>query len=197
MQVSAIILCGGLATRMGGVDKGLIQLQQKSLVEHVINRLTPQVDEILINANREIPQYQTFGLPVLADDIAGYIGPLAGFLLGLQQTKYSHLLTVPCDSPLIPLDLTQRLYENLMSQNAQIAVASSDGNAHPVFSLCKRDVLPSLQAYVQQGGRKVSAWQKSLRYIEVDFSDQSEAFVNLNTLEDLSTLETKLSYAAH
>lgn len=196
MQVSSIILSGGLATRMGGVDKGIISLQKKPLIQHVIDRLIPQTSEILINANREIPQYEALGYPVLQDDIAGFIGPLAGFSLGLQHAKYDYLLTVPCDSPMLPMDLTHRLQANLLAQNAEIAVASSDGNAHPVFCLCKINVLPSLLNYLHQGGHKVSTWQKSLRYIEVDFSDQSEAFVNLNTQADLTALEARLAHAA-
>lgn len=196
MQVSSIILAGGLATRMGGVDKGLVLLQQKMLIQHVIDRLTPQTSEILINANREILQYQALGYPVLQDDIAGFIGPLAGFSLGLQLAKYDYLLTVPCDSPLLPLNLAHKLQANLLAQDAEIAVASSDGDAHPVFCLCKINVLPSLLSYLQQGGRKVSTWQKSLRYIEVDFSDQSDAFVNLNTPADLTAFELSFSDAA-
>lgn len=192
MQVSGMILCGGLGTRMGGIDKGMVPLNQKPLVQHVIERLTPQVDEVLINANREIPNYQALGNPVYQDDVAGYIGPLAGFLIGMQHAKYDYLLTAPCDSPLIPIDLTQRLLANLIAQNAEVAVACSDGNAHPVFCLCKANLLKSLQEYVRQGGRKVSAWQKSLTYIEVDFSDQSDAFLNLNTPADLTILEVKL-----
>jgi molybdopterin-guanine dinucleotide biosynthesis protein A len=195
MQVSSIILSGGLATRMGGVDKGLVLLQQKPLIQHVIDRLAPQTSEIIINANREIPQYQALGYPILQDDIAGFIGPLAGFSLGLQYAKHDYLLTVPCDSPLLPMDLAHKLLANLLAQDAEVAVASSEGNAHPVFSLCKVNVLPSLLSYLQLGGRKVSAWQKSLRYIEVDFSDQAEAFVNLNTQADLIALEDRLAHA--
>jgi molybdopterin-guanine dinucleotide biosynthesis protein A len=189
MAISALILSGGRATRMGGVDKGLVIFQQKPLVQHVIDRLAPQVDEIIINANREIKQYQSLSYPVLQDETADFIGPLAGFNLGLQHAKHNYLLTVPCDSPLLPLDLAQRLHSSLLNHNADIAVATSDGDAHPVFSLCKKSVLPSLTSYLQQGGRKVSAWQKSLHYIEVDFSDNSDAFYNLNTVEDLTVLE--------
>lgn len=194
MPVTAIILSGGLATRMGGIDKGLVELDGKPLVQHVIERLSKQTEEILINANREIAQYQRFGYPVLQDETADFIGPLAGFSLGLQQARHEYLLTVPCDSPLIPVDLSQRLLAALTSQNADIAVATSEGDAHPVFSLCKRNVLPSLTAYLAQGGRKVSAWQKQQAYIEVDFSDQAEAFVNLNTLHELDALALKLNH---
>ena len=192
MPISIIILSGGLATRMGGIDKGLVKLQQKPLIQHVIDRLSPKNDELIINANREITEYQALGYPVLQDDISDFIGPLAGFNLGLKHAKYDYLLTVPCDSPLMPLDLAERLLTNLFKNDAEIAVATSDGDAHPVFCLCKKSVLPSLTNYLQQGGRKVSAWQKSLNYIEVDFTDNAEAFINLNTLEDLAALELQL-----
>ncbi len=191
--ISAIILSGGRATRMDGVDKGLTLLQQKPLIQHVIARLKPQVEEILINANREIAQYQAFGYPVLQDENADFLGPLAGFSLGLQHAKHGYLLTVPCDSPCLPLDLAQRLIASLREQQADIAVASSDGNAHPVFCLCRKSVLPSLKQYLGQGERRVSAWQKSQSYVEVDFSDCANAFVNLNTLEDLAALELSLN----
>ena len=189
ISISSIILSGGRASRMSGVDKGLVQLQQKPLIAHVIARLNPQVDEIFINANREIVQYQAFALPVLQDEIAEFIGPLAGFSLGLQHAKHEYVLTVPCDSPLLPLDLAQRLLNGMLASRMDIAVASSAGNTHPVFCLMKKSVLPSLQAFIDAGERKVSTWQKSQQYIEVDFSDCDEAFTNLNTFEDLSALE--------
>lgn len=190
--ISAVIIAGGRATRMGGVDKGLALLQQKPLVQHVIERLKPQADEILINANREIVTYAAFGLPVLQDESTDFIGPLAGFSLGLKRAKHEFMLTVPCDSPLLPLDLAEKLLNNMLESRADIAVASSDNNAHPVFCLCRKSVLPNLQTYIESGERRVSAWQKSLNYIEIDFSDNSEAFTNLNTFEDLAALELKL-----
>ena len=193
MQISAIILSGGRATRMNGADKGLVLLNQKPLIEHVIERLKPQVTEILINANREILQYQAFGYNVLQDEVPDFLGPLAGVSLGLQHAQHDYLLTVPCDSPLLPHDLAKRLMAALIEHDADIAVAKSDDDAHPVFSLCKKSVLPSLRTYLEQGERRVSAWQKSQKYIEVDFSDCSEAFTNLNTFEDLTALALKLS----
>ena len=193
MSISVIILAGGRATRMNGADKGLVPLQQKPLIQHVINRLAPQVDEIIINANRELAQYQALGYTVLQDEVEDFLGPLAGFSLGLQHAKHDYVLTVPCDSPLLPVDLALRLMAALVEHKAEIAVASSDGSTHPVFCLCKKTVLPSLTAYLEQGERRVSAWQKGQQYIEVDFSDCSEAFTNLNTFEDLAALELKLS----
>ena len=192
MTVSVIILAGGRATRMGGVDKGLILLQNKPLIQHVISRLQPQVDEILINANREIAQYETFGLKVLQDENQDFAGPLAGILLGLKHAKHELVLAVPCDSPLLPLDLVGRLYNGMAESLMDIAVVSCDGNAHPVFCLMKKSVLPSLVDFLDAGERKVSAWQKSQQYCEVDFSDSANAFTNLNTLEELRELELKL-----
>ncbi len=192
MPISSIILSGGRATRMGGVNKGLLLLQQKLLVAHVIERLKPQVNEIFINANREITSYETFGYPVLQDENKEFIGPLAGFSLGLQHAKHEYVLTVPCDSPLLPLDLAKRLLNGMTEALADIAVASSDENVHPVSCLMKKSVLPSLTDYLVSGERKVSTWQESQKYVEVDFSDCSEAFTNLNTFEDLRALELKL-----
>jgi molybdenum cofactor guanylyltransferase len=192
LEISGIILAGGQATRMGGADKGLISLQKKPLIAHVISRLQPQVDEIIINANREIVAYETFGLLVLKDEHEEFIGPLAGFELGLKHAKHDYVLTVPCDSPLLPLDLVERLYKGMTEARANIAAASSDGDTHPVFCLLKKSVLPSLTDYLANGERKVSAWQKSQRYVEVDFSDCGDAFVNLNTMEQLRELELKL-----
>ena len=190
--ITSIILAGGRATRMNGADKGLISLQNKPLISHVISRLQPQADEIFINANREIAQYVAFGFKVLQDENQDFAGPLAGILLGLKHAKYELVLSVPCDSPLLPLDLAQRLLNGMLERHADITVASSDGSAHPVFCLCKKSVLSSLVDFLDDGERKVSAWQKSQAYCEVDFSDCNNAFVNLNTLEELRELELKL-----
>jgi molybdenum cofactor guanylyltransferase len=197
VKVSAIILAGGRATRMGGEDKGLLLLQKKPLIQHVIERLKPQADEILINANREITQYQMLGYPVLQDENADFIGPLAGFCLGLQHAKHEYVLTVPCDSPSLPLDLADRLLIGMAEAHADIAIASSDGDVHPVFCLCKKTVLPSLIDYLASGERKVSTWQKFQKYVAIDFSDNPDAFINLNTFEDLTVLELKLNHDTH
>ena len=178
--------------RMNGVDKGLVLLQQKPLIAHVIARLKPQVDEIVINANREIASYQGLGYAVLQDETDDFLGPLAGFSLGLKNAKHDYVLTVPCDSPLLPLDLVERLLNGMTEARADIAVASSDENTHPVFCLMKKSVLPSLIEFLDAGERKVSTWQKSLKYVEVDFSDNSDGFINLNTFDDLKALELKL-----
>ncbi len=181
---------------MGGLDKGLVLFQQKPLVSHVITRLITQVDEILINANRKIATYQAFGYQVLQDEIADFAGPLAGIQLGLQYSHHDYVLSAPCDSPLLPLDLASRLQAALIEHDAEIAIVSSDGNTHPVFCLCKKSVLPTLNDYLDQGGRKVSEWQQSLNHVYVDFSDCAEAFTNLNTQDDLTNFEAKLQKLA-
>lgn len=177
---------------MGGLDKGLVLFQQKPLIAHVIARLTPQVDEIIINANRELETYQALGYQVLQDETTDFAGPLAGMQLGLKYANKDYVLTVPCDSPLLPLDLVSRLQAALIEHHADIAIVSSDGNTHPVFCLCKKSVLPTLNNYLNYGGRKVSAWQQSLNHVYVDFSDCAEAFTNLNTQQDLTDFEAKL-----
>jgi molybdopterin-guanine dinucleotide biosynthesis protein A len=189
MEITAIILAGGQATRMHGVDKGLMCLCQKPLIQHVIDRLAPQVNEIIINANRQITLYKALGYVIQKDNTEDFLGPLAGMSLGLRYAKHEYVLTVPCD-----LDLAERLMTALIKNSAEIAVASSDNRTHPVFCLCKKNVLPSLTAYLENGNRRVNTWQKSLNYIEVDFSDCSESFVNLNTPEDLAKLELTMSH---
>lgn len=193
MAISAIILAGGRATRMSGIDKGWALLNQRALISHVVSRLSPQVDEIIINANRELDRYAALGYPVLADSYPDFIGPLAGISLGLQHAQHENVLCVPCDSPLLPMDLVPRLFAALNEHQAQIAVASCHGRIHPVFCLCKKTVLPTLLDYLQQGNRRVSDWQKSLAYVEVDFTDRAQAFINLNTADDLAALELQLS----
>lgn len=177
---------------MGGLDKGQVLFQQKPLIKHVITRLMPQVDEIIINANRKLETYKALGYQLLQDEITDFAGPLAGIQLGLKYASSDHVLTVPCDSPLLPLDLASRLQAALVQHDADIAIVSSDGNTHPVFCLCKKSVLPALNDYLNHGGRKVSEWQQSLNHVYVDFSDCAEAFTNLNTQQDLTDFEAKL-----
>lgn len=184
--ITGVILAGGLGTRMGGVDKGLQLYDGKALVWHVAKRLAPQVDHLLINANRSEAEYAAFGYPVLADQITGFAGPLAGLHASLAAAKTPLVLTVPCDSPRLPLDLVDRLHSALLTANANLAIARAGGRLHPVFCLCRRSLLGPLEAYLEGGGRKVAAWCADMGAIEVDFSEQSEAFGNFNTLADLA-----------
>lgn len=200
IKISAVILSGGKATRMGGMDKGLIPLAGRPMISHVIDRIAPQVDELLISANRELARYQQFNLPILSDQHAGFIGPLAGVQLGLKNAKHDYVLTVPCDAPLVDPKLATTLLAALLEKDADIAVAKSDGHVHPVFCLCKKSALTTLETFIEKGERKVNRWQKTLNYIEVNMSDPNadgitESFMNINTSEALSSLAERLGEA--
>ena len=190
-NITGLILAGGKARRMGGVDKGLIAFKGQHMVIHVIERLSPQVGEILVNANREIETYQSLGFTVVTDEINDFAGPLAGLHAGMKAAKTEFLLSVPCDSPLLPDDLSQRLMSALESQNADIAVAKTGEQHHPVFCLCRTSLAQDLENYLKAGGRKVDEWQKKHAYVEVGFDDNPLAFSNINTPEDLSKLEAE------
>lgn len=188
-SITGIILAGGKARRMGGIDKGLVTLKGEPMIKHVIKRLSPQVSEILINANREIESYQSLGFLVVTDEISDFAGPLAGLHAGMKAAKTEFILSVPCDSPLLPDDLSQRLMAALALKKADIAVAKTDEQHHPVFCVCRTSLAKDLEAYLNAGNRKVDAWQKKHAYIEVDFDDNPLAFSNVNTPEELSKLE--------
>jgi molybdenum cofactor guanylyltransferase len=181
--VSGIVLAGGLGRRMGGVDKGLQQLRGKPMVQWVLERLAPQVDEIIVNANQNAEEYRKFGHKVVADDIAGFAGPLAGLHAGLKAAAHPLVATVPCDSPFLPPDLIERLSGSLQSND--LAVAKTGEQPHPVFALVRRHCLESLEAFLAQGGRKIDAWYASLKVIEVSFDDEADAFRNINTRDEL------------
>ena len=183
MSVSGIILAGGLGRRMGGVDKGLQLLRGKPMIEHVLERLAPQVDEIVINANQNLERYAAFGHRVVSDRISGFAGPLAGLHAGLEAISQPLALTVPCDSPFLPSDLVSRLRRHLGDND--LAVAKTGDQAHPVFALVRRSVAENLQAFLAGGGRKIDAWYAALRVVEVQFDDEADAFRNINTLEEL------------
>lgn len=189
MSITGIILAGGKSRRMGGVDKGLMDFLGKPMVAHVLQRLAPQVDEVLINANREAERYAALGPPVVQDDIAGFAGPLAGLHKGMRVAAHPYVLTVPCDSPLLPMNLVQRLMQGLIERDADLAVAKTGAQAHPVFCLCRKSLLPDLEQFLNDGGRKIDAWYGRLNVAEVAFDDNPQAFANINTPGELLGLE--------
>lgn len=189
MSITGIILAGGQGRRMGGADKGLVEFLGKPLISHVIQRLSPQVDEILISANREIENYAALGHPVISDAIAGFAGPLAGLHKGMTEARFPYVLTVPCDTPLFPMSLVERLMRGLTNCDADVAVAKTGIQAHPVFCLCRKTLLPHLEEYLQRGGRKFDDWYSSLDVAEILFDDAPQAFININTREELLCLE--------
>jgi molybdopterin-guanine dinucleotide biosynthesis protein A len=182
-EVTGIVLAGGRGQRMGGVDKGLKPLRGKPLAQWAIERLAPQVGALLVNANQNLEEYARFGHRVVPDSVGGFAGPLAGLHAGLQAAATPLVVTVPCDSPFLPLDLVARLRAALGAQ--QIAVARTGEQPHPVFALVRRAVLPHLEAFLASGGRKIDAWYATLAVTEVTFDDEAEAFRNINTLEEL------------
>ncbi len=188
--ITGVVLAGGLGRRMGGVDKGLQLLNGRPLVSHVIERLAPQVDELLINANQNGERYAAFGYPVLADRIPEFAGPLAGLHAALSAATHPLVATAPCDSPFLPADLISRLFQALTATNADLAVARTFDQPHPVFCLCRHELLPHLTDFLARGERKMALWHAALKVVEVAFDDEAEAFENINTREELGRFET-------
>lgn len=188
-RITGIVLAGGMGRRMGGVDKGLLRFHGKPLVAHVLDRLRPQVDAMLINANRELETYRSFGCSVVPDSIPGYAGPLAGLHCGMSAADTPLVVTVPCDAPLLPADLVTRQLEAFRKHRADVVVARTGDQLHPVFCLCPTALLPQLTRFLQEGGRKVETWCASLKLVEVSFDDESQAFANINTPEQLACLQ--------
>jgi molybdopterin-guanine dinucleotide biosynthesis protein A len=187
--ITGVILAGGQGRRMGGVDKGLQPLRGKPLMEWVIERFAPQVDEVLINANQNLDIYRRAGYRVIPDVIGGFAGPLAGLHRGMREAAHTLIATVPCDSPFLPRDLVVRLRAAMEERSAELAVARTGNQPHPVFSLCRRDLLPGLGDFLAGGGRKIDAWYAKLKVVEVPFDDQATAFSNINTEEELRAHE--------
>ena len=192
-QITGLILAGGRAQRMGGIDKGLIPFHQKPLIETTIQRLKTQVGPILINANRNITKYAVYGYPVIMDETPDFSGPLAGFLMGLKNCKTPYLLTTPCDSPLFPENLATKLASELERANLDLVYASSkeaDGKvwAQPVFCLMRANLQDSLISFLDKGDLKIDRWFKELKSGTVIF-DNAQAFANANTPEELQSLE--------
>jgi molybdenum cofactor guanylyltransferase len=188
-KITGVILAGGQGRRMGSVDKGLVELRGRPMAAWVIERLGPQVDELIINANQNTERYGAFGYPVFPDDIAGFAGPLAGLHAALSRAQHPLIATAPCDSPFLPADLIERLHAALAKTGAELAVARTFDQPHPVFCLCRREVLPHLDAFLASGGRKVDFWYATLKIVEVGFDDEEEAFRNINTRDELQDVE--------
>jgi molybdenum cofactor guanylyltransferase len=166
-KITGVILAGGLGRRMGGIDKGLQELRGRPLTAWVVERLAPQVDELLINANQNPERYAAFGHRVVPDEIPDFAGPLAGLHAALSAAAHPLVATVPCDSPFLPSDLISRLFAGLTATGADLAVARTFDQPHPVFCLCRRAVLPHLTEFLAGGGRKIDRWYATLKVIEV------------------------------
>jgi molybdenum cofactor guanylyltransferase len=200
-EITGLVLAGGRGSRMGGVDKGLQKFRDTPMALNALLRLQLQagdlIGDLMVNANRNLAAYEAFGHPVWPDSLPDYAGPLAGFLTGLAHCETPYLLTVPCDTPLFPLDLVQRLAAAFDDPATEIAMVSArEGDAdlrtQPVFCLLRADLLPSLTAFTQAGGRKIDRWTEQHRTVIVPFDepgDDPQAFFNANTLAELQSLE--------
>jgi molybdenum cofactor guanylyltransferase len=179
MQITAVILAGGRGMRMGGIDKGLVDYQGKAMVAQVLQRIRPQVAQVIINANRNLDIYQHYGVTVVTDATDQFDGPLAGFQAGAAHAATDWILTVPCDSPLLPLDLVARMSQAVQVTNTLMAVARSASGEHPVFCLFHYSLKADLAVFLSEGQRRVSGWQARHSPVFVTFEDE-QAFTNIN-----------------
>lgn len=188
-NVTGVILAGGQGRRMGGVDKGLMDFKGRPVIEHIIASLRPQVAHLLINANRNVERYQHYQLQMVSDDLTGYQGPLAGFSAALQVVHTPYMMTVPCDAPFVSSLMADRLYQALIAQNADIAVAHDGKRLQPVHAMLSTQLLPSLNRFLEAGDRKIDLWYSQHKMVVVDFSDETQMFKNMNTPEQKADLE--------
>lgn len=188
-SITGVILAGGRARRMGGVDKGLVPFAGRPLVAWAIDRLRPQVGRLIINANRNQQQYATYGYPVIGDTIDGFQGPLAGFVSAMAAAQGDWIVTVPCDGPYLAADLVARLCAALDSEGAEMAVATDGKRLQPVYALLPVSLAASLHQFLDEGERKIDLWYARHRVALADLGDRPESFVNINTQQDSERLE--------
>ena len=185
-QITAGILAGGEARRMGGIDKGLFKLQGKPLISYSIDLIRPQVGEIIINTNRNTTAYCEFGYPLIGDNYPGHEGPLVGIAGCMASAKTAWIVCIPCDSPFLPDDLVERMYQKVQKDNAEICMAHDGEFTQPVFVLLKTSLLNSLHNFLANGERKPDKWYASHRLTTADFSDKPHSFININSQNDIT-----------
>lgn len=191
-SITAIILAGGRARRMGGIDKGLIPLCDRPMIAHVIDAMREQAGTIVVNANRNIDTYRSMGCLVVQDKEDNFAGPLAGMSSGLHAADTLLCLTVPCDSPLIGPDIAPRLHQALHEAEADIAVAHDGDRTHPVVALMKTTLAPSIDDFLHAGERKIDLWFERHTWVTADCSDHPEYFINVNTEEERRQVEQRI-----
>ena len=179
---------------MEGVDKGLVQLRGQPLVTRICAAVAPQVREIVINANRNLARYGALGYPVIQDQFADYQGPLAGMHAALQRIAQPWLLTLPCDGPFVATDYCVRMFGAAQAAQTRLAVAHYGGRLQPVYALIHRDLGESLAAFLATGERKIDRWYAEHSFTRVDFSAQTQMFVNINTPAQLADAEAELAH---
>jgi molybdenum cofactor guanylyltransferase len=191
-DVTGVVLAGGRATRMGGVDKGLVPVNGRPMILWVIDVLRPQVAGVLVNANRNLERYRKFGWPVIDDGDREFRGPLAGIASGLRAAETRYVAFAPCDSPLVCGDLVTRLRAALSRENTRIAVAHDGERLQPVFALLERSLLDDLMRYLDSGKRKIDRWYAEHGYAQADFCDVADSFANINAPDEKRALELQL-----
>lgn len=191
-NITGVIIAGGRGSRLGGREKGLLELAGRPMIEFVIAALQPQVGELLINANREPENYRRFGLRVIPDTLTDYQGPLAGMAVALEQATNDLVLVAPCDAPLLPDDLVVRLHAELERTGAAICVPHDGERLQPLCALLRRTLLPSIHNFLAGGDRKLLLWLESRKPAIADFSDRRSAFFNVNTEEQRQRAEQQL-----
>lgn len=187
-KITAVILAGGQGRRMGHRDKGLIELNGKPLIEHVIDKIAPQVGQIAINSP-DHKAYEQYGYPTFGDVLSGGLGPLAGLHSALSHCNSELILVLPCDTPLIPDDLVERMVRQLDEEGAELCSVSDGERVHAVFILARSTIKQRLEGYLQQGKRRVQEWLKSEQAAIAIFTECPLSFININTQEELSNLE--------
>lgn len=188
-NITAVILAGGKGRRLGGQDKGLVNLNGKPLIELILERIKPQVSSIIINANRNQSAYSEYGYSVISDDLYDYQGPLAGISSAMKKSKTSHILTLPCDSPFLPSDLVERMLKSLDNSISNIVVAHDGKRLQAVHALIPVTLVDSLDAFLANKDRKVELWYAEHHVNIADFFDIPEAFSNINTEEERQKME--------
>lgn len=187
-DITGVILAGGRGQRLDGADKGLLVVDDRPLIERVIEALRPQVGNLIINANRNLDRYAIYGLPVVADVVGDHYGPLAGILSAMRLAQTPWLACVPCDAPILAPDLIERL-SAVSAAETEVSAACSDGHWQPVFALLRCSLANELESYLKNGGRKVETWYRQRRLAQADFSEAPMMFQNINTREDLQKLK--------
>ncbi len=191
-QITAVILAGGKGSRLGGQDKGLVSYKNKPLIQHVLDKIEPQVGQIIINANRNQDHYAKFDYPVISDELSDFQGPLAGFLTGMKSCNTEYILTLPCDGPDLPDDLVTRLINEVenKSSDGNIVVAHDGERLQPVHALIPTSLIPSLENFLANGDRKIDLWYAQNSMVTADFSDKPDVFFNINTEEQRSKTQS-------
>ncbi|MFK8027886.1 MAG: molybdenum cofactor guanylyltransferase MobA [Gammaproteobacteria bacterium] len=184
-NITGLILAGGLARRMGGSDKGLVELGGRPMIAYIIDALAPQVGSILINANRNISSYESYGYDVISDELENFQGPLAGMASGLKHCHTDYIVTVPCDGPVLPENYVDILLQAATDANCPISVGFDGDRLQPVYALIHRDLLDDLNEYLASGERKIDRWYDKHNFVKANFSSCKEMFTNINTPEDV------------